>query len=99
MFSALSSWLFPGNTDSFLLLLAMATSGTITVAFFFCRVVPVPGAYGAVPTADPDGNRLHRTKSGGSRHHHLRRLHRRDDDQLGTNTTAAAASARLVGGK
>ena len=101
MFSALSSWLFPGNTDSFLLLLAMATSGTITVAFFFCRVVPVPGAYGAVPTADPDGNRLHRPKSGGN-HHHSRRLHRHDDDQFGTNTTAAAAAAaatRLVGGK
>ena len=97
VFSALSSWLFPGNTESFLLLLAVATSGVIVVAFFFCRVVPVPGAYGAVPTADPDASRLlHRPKSGESRHRHSRRLHRHDDDQLGTNTTAAAAAAAAV---
>jgi hypothetical protein len=86
-FSCLSSWLFPGNTESFLLMLAVVTSSIVFVAFFFCRAVPVPGSYGAVPTCDPDSNRLHRTKSGESRHS----AGRYDvGDELGTSTTAAA---------
>ena len=31
-FSRLSAWLFPGNTESFLLVLALATSGIIVIA-------------------------------------------------------------------
>ncbi|KAF8251327.1 MFS general substrate transporter [Wilcoxina mikolae CBS 423.85] len=88
-FSSLSSWLFPGNTESFLLVLAVATSSIIFIAFFFCRVVPVPGSYGAVPTSDPDSNKLHRTKSGESRHS----AGRYDDgDELGTSTTTREQS-------
>lgn len=81
-FSCLSSWLFPGNTESFLLVLAVATSALIFVSFFFCRIVPVPGTYAAVPTADPDNNRLHRTRSGENRHS----SHAYDDhDTIGTS--------------
>ncbi|KAI5843277.1 major facilitator superfamily domain-containing protein [Tricharina praecox] len=83
-FSCLSSWLFPGNTDSFLLMLAIATSGIVVVAFFFCRIVPVPGSYAAVPSHDPEAAasrlHLHRTKSGESGHSGRYA----DDDSLGT---------------
>jgi hypothetical protein len=87
-FSCLSSWLFPGNTESFLLVLAIATSSLIFVGFFFCRVVPVVGSYTAVPNVDPDNNRLHRTKSGESRHS----SHVYGDDTLGTSTVARKTS-------
>ncbi|KAK6525758.1 hypothetical protein TWF281_010803 [Arthrobotrys megalospora] len=64
-FSTLSSWLFPGNTSSFLLLLSTATASIVFAAFFFIRVVPRPGAYSAVATSEPEisTNRLRRTKS------------------------------------
>ncbi|EPS36583.1 hypothetical protein H072_9894 [Dactylellina haptotyla CBS 200.50] len=64
-FSTLSSWLFPGNTSDFLLVLATATASIVFVAFFFIRIVPRPGAYSAVPTEEPQisTNRLRRTKS------------------------------------
>ncbi|KAF3937354.1 hypothetical protein ABW19_dt0204303 [Dactylella cylindrospora] len=64
-FSTLSSWLFPGNTSDFLLVLAVATSSIVFVAFFFIRIVPRPGSYSAVPTDEPEisTNRLRRTKS------------------------------------
>jgi hypothetical protein len=80
-FSCLSSWLFPGKSQSFLLVLAVATSCLTFASFFFCRIVPVPGSYAAVPSVDPDNNRLHRTKSGESRH----LSHDYDDDSLGTS--------------
>ncbi|RPB11754.1 MFS general substrate transporter [Morchella conica CCBAS932] len=69
-FSSLSSWLFPGNTSDFLLVLATATSSIVLLSYFFLRVVPVPGAYSIVPPAELDytgSSRLHRTKSGESR--------------------------------
>jgi hypothetical protein len=69
-FSCLSSWLFPGNTSDFLLVLAVATSSIVLLSYFFLRVVPVPGAYSIVPPAEPDytgSSRLHRTKSSESR--------------------------------
>lgn len=84
-FSRLSAWLFPGNTESFLLMLAVATSGIIFLSFFFCRSVPVAASsYAPVPNAEPDNNRLHRTKSGESRHSG------RYDEELGTSTTSSA---------
>ncbi|KAL7276501.1 hypothetical protein RUND412_000492 [Rhizina undulata] len=68
-FSRLSSWLFPGNSSDFLLVLAVATSGMCMLSFCFLRVVPVPGAYSAVSPAEPaiGSSRLHRTKSGEGR--------------------------------
>lgn len=62
-FSLVSSTLFPGNTASFLLLLAISTSSIIFISFFFLRVLPAPNAYSAIPTARDHSNKLHRTKS------------------------------------
>ncbi|KAF3106426.1 hypothetical protein TWF102_001383 [Orbilia oligospora] len=64
-FSTLASWLFPGNTSDFLLVLSTATASIVFAAFFFIRVVPRPGAYSAVATTEPEisTNRLRRTKS------------------------------------
>ncbi|PWW76394.1 MFS general substrate transporter [Tuber magnatum] len=68
-FSFISSWLFPGNTSDFLLVLCLATSSIVFVSFFFLRVIPVLGAYSAVPPRGmPGNNRLRRTKSGKGRH-------------------------------
>lgn len=67
-FSTLSSWLFPGDTSSFLLVLAVATSATIFVSFFFLRVIHLPRTIGYTAIADSGSgsNVLHRTKSGES---------------------------------
>ncbi|RPA82074.1 MFS general substrate transporter [Ascobolus immersus RN42] len=67
-FSTLSSWLFPGDTSSFLLVLAVATSATIFVSFFFLRVIHLPRSVGytALPDSGSGSNVLHRTKSGDS---------------------------------
>lgn len=65
-FSCLSSWLFPGNTSDFLLVLAIATSTIVLVSYLFLQVVPIPNAYSVIPPAGVNqtrGNRLHRTKS------------------------------------
>ncbi|KAG0637737.1 major facilitator superfamily domain-containing protein [Tuber brumale] len=68
-FSFISSWLFPGNTSDFLLVLCLATSSIVFISFFFLRVIPVPRAYSEIPPLDmPRGNRLRRTKSGEGRH-------------------------------
>ncbi|RPA94478.1 MFS general substrate transporter [Choiromyces venosus 120613-1] len=68
-FSFISSWLFPGNTSDFLLVLCLATSSIVFTSFFFLRVIPVPGAYSTIPSRDmPENNRLHRTKSSEGRH-------------------------------
>jgi hypothetical protein len=98
-FSSLSSWLFPGNTADFLLLLSLATSGIILIGFFFCRIVPVKvpakGTYATLPTADPDNTRLHRAKSV-SRHSGRYYLF---DEELGTSTVdriRAGGSPSLV---
>ncbi|KAK6537508.1 hypothetical protein TWF694_011692 [Orbilia ellipsospora] len=64
-FSTLSSWLFPGNTSDFLLVLSTATASIVFGAFFFIRIIPSAGQYSAVPTDEPERstNRLRRTKS------------------------------------
>ncbi|KAI5781250.1 major facilitator superfamily domain-containing protein [Geopyxis carbonaria] len=63
-FSTLSALLFPGNSEDFLLVLAIATSGICFVSFFFCQVIPQPSTtYVAVSSSDIDNNRLHRSKS------------------------------------
>lgn len=69
-FSTLSSYLFPGDTSSFLLVLAVATSVTIFISFFFLRVIHLPRAagYTALPDGSNGSNVLHRTKSGSSIH-------------------------------
>ncbi|CCX15005.1 Similar to Uncharacterized membrane protein YMR155W; acc. no. Q03795 [Pyronema omphalodes CBS 100304] len=80
VFSSLSSWLFPGNTESFLLVLAVATSSIVLLLFPFCRQVPVSTGYGSVPSSDPDEDGLYRTKSN---ENHSGRF---DDDEPGTST-------------
>lgn len=65
-FSCLSSWLFPGNTGDFLLVLAIATSTIVLVSYLFLQVVPIPNAYSVIPPTGVNqtrSNRLHRTKS------------------------------------
>ena len=63
-FSTLSAWLFPGNTDGFLLLLAVATSGITALGFLFCVIVPQGGVgYGYRAVGSEDGARLRRTRS------------------------------------
>ncbi|KAJ6256941.1 Ubiquitin-60S ribosomal protein [Drechslerella dactyloides] len=64
-FSTLSSWLFPGKMNDFLLVLATVTSSIVFAGFFFIRVIPRPGAYSVVPSDEPEisTNRLRRTKS------------------------------------
>lgn len=65
-FSCLSSWLFPGNTSDFLLVLAIATSTIVLVSYLFLQVVPIPNAYSVIPPAGVNqtrSNRLRRTKS------------------------------------
>ncbi|KAF3903056.1 hypothetical protein ABW21_db0200194 [Orbilia brochopaga] len=64
-FSTLSSWLFPGKMNDFLLVLATATSSIVFAGFFFIRIIPRPGAYSTVPSDEPEisTSRLRRTKS------------------------------------
>ncbi|KAK6346762.1 hypothetical protein TWF696_006873 [Orbilia brochopaga] len=64
-FSTLSSWLFPGKVNDFLLVLSTATSSIVFASFFFIRIIPRPGAYSTIPSDEPEisTNRLRRTKS------------------------------------
>ncbi|KAF8423119.1 major facilitator superfamily domain-containing protein [Tirmania nivea] len=88
-FSLLSSTLFPGDTASFLLLLAIATSSIVFISFFFLRVLPAPNAYSVIQTTRDNSNKLHRTKSGETR--------QRPQAEPGMNYTTITGSSSREG--
>jgi MFS family permease len=51
-FSLFGSFLVPGDTGNFLLLLACGTFGLPTIGFFFLKTYPAPTDYQAVPSAE-----------------------------------------------
>ena len=66
-FSALASSVFPDDTSSFLLLLAIGTFGMVSASFFFLRVVEQPPSYRALPGGDdppPPSNHSQRKHDG-----------------------------------
>ncbi len=54
LFSALSSLFFADNTASFLLLLAIGTSVSVFVSYFFLAIMPHPALYAALPTREDE---------------------------------------------
>ena len=73
-YTFIASFVFPGDTAGFLLLLSLATSLLVLISIPFLHVVDhqTGAGYATVPTGDHSSrhasNRLHRTKSGGSKY-------------------------------
>jgi hypothetical protein len=72
-YTIIASFAFPSDTAGFLLLLSLATSLLVLVSIPFLHVVnhQTGGGYASVPTVERSrrvSNRLHRTKSDGSKY-------------------------------